>query len=123
MRGTETFYRAAEKGNVNAAPDIAFARAVQAGLLGGLRAIDAGAKDRGVKPDTLSGPGGLGVLNDRALGNIGRAVPAVAALAEIEFITHPAVDRLLAGGGGATARRRAVAVPLAEAIRGYLRAG
>jgi N-acetylmuramoyl-L-alanine amidase len=121
VRGTETFYRAAENGNVNPAPDIAFARAVQSGLLAGLRAIDAGAKDRGVKPDTQSGPGGLGVLNPRSLGNVGRARPCMAALAEVEFITHPAVDRLIVEGAEAVARRRALAEPLAEAIRGWLR--
>ena len=121
VRGCETFYRAAEHGNVNAAPDIAFARAVQSGLMAGLRAIDPTAKDRGVKPDTQSGPGGLGVLNDRALGNAARARPAAAALAEMEFITHPGVDRLIVSGQDAAANRRAVAAPLAEAIRGYLR--
>ncbi len=120
-RGTETFYRAAEKGNVNPVHDIAFARAVQGGLLAGMRAIDPAAKDRGTKPDTQSGPGGIGVLNDRALGNAGRATPAVAALAEIEFITHPAVDRLIVSGAQAAANRQALAAPLAEAIRGYLR--
>ena len=123
VRGCETFYRAAENGNVNPAPDIAFARAVQAGLLAGVRAIDTGARDRGVKPDTLSGPGGLGVLNDRALGNVGRAKPAVAALMEMEFITHPAVDRLIVSGADAAAHRAAIAAPLATAIRGWLRAG
>ena len=121
VRGTETFYRAAENGAVNLGPDIAFARAVQSGLLAGLRAIDAGAKDRGTKPDTQSGPGGLGVLNPRSLGNAGHARPCVAALAEIEFITHPAVDRLIVSGAEAVAHRQAVAAPLADAIRRYLR--
>lgn len=122
IRGTETFYRAAENGSVNPAPDIAFAGAVQAGLLAGLRAIDRQARDRGVKPDTQSGPGGLGVLNPHSLGNAGRARPCAAALAEVEFITHPAVDRLIVAGSEAAARRRVVAEQLATAIRGWLRA-
>ncbi|WP_197277353.1 N-acetylmuramoyl-L-alanine amidase family protein [Sphingomonas profundi] len=122
VRGSETFYRAAEKGNVNPAPDIAFAGAVQAGLMAGMRAIDPAAKDRGVKPDSQSGPGGIGVLNDAALGNLRRPRPAVAALAELEFITHPRVDRLLVSGAAAQANRQAVAGRMAEAIRGYLSA-
>ena len=121
VRGTETFYRAAENGKVNPMPDIAFARVVQGGLLAGLRAVDGHAKDRGVKPDTQSGPGGLGVLNPRALGNVGRVRPCAAALAEIEFITHPEVDRLIVAGAGSAARREPVAAHLATAIRGWLR--
>lgn len=120
LRGTETFWRAAENGNVNTAPDITFARAVQAGLMAGWRAIDPAARDRGAKPDTRSGPRALGVLNDRALGNVGRARPAVAALAEIEFITHPGVDRLIASGAAADANRAVIAASLATAIRGAM---
>ncbi len=120
VRGTETFWRAAENGNVNPAPDIAFAQAVQGGLIAGWRVIDPAARDRGAKPDTQSGPRALGVLNDRALGNVGRARPAVAALAEIEFITHPGVDRLIASGTAASANRATIAASLASAIRRQL---
>jgi N-acetylmuramoyl-L-alanine amidase len=124
VRGTETFYRAAENGSLNPGPNIAFAHAVQGGLLEGLRAIDPSARNRGVKPDTQSGPGGLGVLNPRALkpsASVSRVPPCAAALAEVEFITHPAVDRLLVAGAQAEAHRQAVAEPLATAIRGWLR--
>jgi N-acetylmuramoyl-L-alanine amidase len=121
IRGTETFYRAGANGIVNAASDITFAGAVQGGLLAGLRAIEGQPKDRGVKPDTQSGPGGLGVLNPRALGKGQQGRACVAALAEVEFITNPAVDYLIVSGSEAAMHRRAVAEPLATAILGWLR--
>jgi N-acetylmuramoyl-L-alanine amidase len=62
VRGTETFYRAAENGNLNLAADIAFATDIQNALFETMAALDPGAKDRGTKPDTKTGPGALGTI-------------------------------------------------------------
>ncbi len=115
VRGPETFYRAAENGNANLPADLAFARAVHSGLAAGLRAIGLGGKDRGVRPDTLTALGALGVLNDARLGG-----ECCAALCEVEFITHPDVDRLLVSGPAAETNRRLVARSMAAAIRAAL---
>lgn len=115
VRGPETFYRAQENGNANLAADLAFARAVHAGLVAGLSSIGLGGKDRGVRPDNLTALGALGVLNDARLGGA-----CCAALCEIEFITHPEVDRLLVSGPSAAAHRRSVAHDMAAAIRRHL---
>ena len=117
VRGPETFYRAPENGNANLAADIAFARAVHTGLTAGLRAIGLDGKDRGVRPDTLTALGALGVLSDARLGG-----SCCAALCEIEFITHPEVDRMLVSGAAAQANRRLVALEMATAIRRHLAA-
>ena len=45
-------FRAAANTNLNLADDIAFATDVHKALFGAFKAMDAGAKDRGVKPDT-----------------------------------------------------------------------
>jgi N-acetylmuramoyl-L-alanine amidase len=118
VRGPEFFYRSAENGNANLAADVAFARAVHAGLVLGLSAVGLGGKDRGVRPDTLTALGALGVLSDARLGGA-----CCAALCEIEFITNPEVDRLLVSGPSAAANRRLVARDMATAIRRYLTPG
>nr|AHZ45666.1 N-acetylmuramoyl-L-alanine amidase [uncultured bacterium] len=122
VRGSETFYRAAENGNLNLQDDIAFARDVHSALIGAMQAIDAGAKDRGVKPDTKSGPGKLGVLNDGSLGNKAGAKMCRAAYIEVEFITHPEVDKLLVSGPNAFANRTTVMAAVARAIRHHMKA-
>jgi len=116
VRGPETFYRARENGNRNLKEDMAFARAVQAGLVSGLAAAGLTGKDRGARPDTLTALGALGVLNDARLGS-----DCVAALCEIEFITNPAVDTILVSGPEAGANRAALLAELARALRAHLR--
>ena len=122
VRGSETFFRAQENGNLNLADDMAFARDVHAGLMAGMRAIDPNARDRGVKPDNQTGPGALGVLNDAALGNSVGGRACRAAYIEAEFITHPDVDRLLISGPQAQANVRTVMGHVATAIRKHMKA-
>jgi N-acetylmuramoyl-L-alanine amidase len=116
VRGPETFYRAPENGNSNLAADLAFARTVHAGLVAGLRAAGLAGRDRGVRPDTLTALGALGVLSDARLGGGCRA-----ALCEIEFITNAEVDRALVSGVDAAAHRALLVSELAKAIRAALR--
>src|SRR5688572_13112534 len=122
VQGAETFYAAAANGNTSEADDKAFALAVHAGLIAGMKSIHPGAKDRGVKPDTLSGPGVMGVLRDTALGNTTRPDKCVAAYIEAEFITNPTIDKLLVSGPNAIANRTSVMASVAKAIRGYMAA-
>jgi N-acetylmuramoyl-L-alanine amidase len=112
VRGPETFYRAAENGNANLAEDRAFAAQVQAALVAGLARCGLSGKDRGVRPDTLTALGALGVLNDGRLGPGCRA-----ALCEVDFITHPEVDRLLVSGPSADANLQLLAGELALGLR------
>lgn len=121
--GAETFYRSAENGNVNLAADKAFGQALHAALVAGLRKGRPATKDRGLKPDTESGPGALGVLNDGALGNLqpgGRL--AVSTYFEVEFITNPEVDKAFVSGPQAAANRTAAMASVATAIRAQMRA-
>ncbi len=120
VRGTETYYRAAANNNQNLQADIDFATKVQSALIAGMKEIDPGTKDRGVKPDTDSGPGALGVLNDVSLGNSTRQKKCRACLTELEFIDVPAVDKLLISGGNAVANRRSVMNKLAIVIVEYM---
>jgi len=119
--GVETFFRAPENGNVNADSDTRFARLVQDALLAGMRPFHPDVRDRGVKPDTQTKNGAIGVLNDKHLGRRPGAPRAVAALAELEFITNPKVDRLIVSGPEAVANRARVAGELAKALRLYLK--
>jgi N-acetylmuramoyl-L-alanine amidase len=120
VRGTETYYRAAANNNQNLQADIDFATKVQSALIAGMKEIDPGAKDRGVKPDTDSGPGAIGVLNDVSLGNSSRQQKCRACLTELEFIDVPAVDKLLISGDNAISNRRSVMNKLAIAIVEYM---
>ena len=122
MRGSETFFRAAENGNLNLQDDMAFARDVQTALMAGMRSIDASAKDRGVKPDTATGPGKLGVLNDSALGNAAGGKMCRSAYIEAEFITNPQVETVLISGPQAVANRTKVMAAVATAIRKHMKA-
>lgn len=124
VRGTETFFRAKDNGNINLEDDMAFAQNVQDAMMSGLKAIDAGAKDRKIKPDNQGNPDlpGFGVLNDHSLGNDQRDDPCRAAYIEAEFITNPAVDKLLISGPNAVANRTAVMASLAGAILAEMRA-
>jgi N-acetylmuramoyl-L-alanine amidase len=122
-RGTETYFRAKENGNINLAEDIEFAKAVQTALFGALKALDAGAKDRGIKPDNQGNPDlpGFGVLNDKNLGNNQRPDPCRAAYIEAEFITNPAVEKLLISGPDAIANRTKAMAAVAKACLDQMR--
>ena len=121
-RGCETFFRAAENGNLNLTADKAFAEDINKAVFSSLSAIDPAAPDRGVKPDTLSGPGALGVLNDTRLGNNRRPNDMCSAgYLEVEFITHPKVDKLLVSGPDAIVNRTKVMASVAKAIRKHMR--
>lgn len=120
--GVETFYQAAANGNSNLASDKAFAGVVQDALVKGLKSVNPGTKDRGVKPDTDTGPGSLGVLNDLTLGNAGRTDKCVAAYIELEFITNPVVEKALISGPAAISNRKVVMAALATAVRKHMKA-
>lgn len=76
--GVETYYAKTRE----SAPytDKAFAEAIHAGILGRM-----GMKNRGVKDDTLSGPGSLGILRYPS----GETYLYPRCLVEVEFITNP----------------------------------
>lgn len=114
--GVETYIRARTNGNVNFEEDEAFAWRIQGAVLGALRTYLPGTRDRGVKEDTASGGGVLGVLDDRALGNSSQEYPCRACLVEIEFIDVPRVDRLLNTDAQARQVRGAIAEAIAAAM-------
>ena len=120
-RGVETFYADKVNGNTNEAADKAFAGAMHAALLAGMQSIDPATPDRKLKSDTLTGPKKLGTLNDVALGNTGKAKKCLAAYYEVEFITNPAVDKLLISGPAATANRTKVMASVAKAMLAQIR--
>ena len=122
VSGAETFFRAPANTNLNLDDDVAFAHAAHTGLIEGMRAINPTAKDRGVKPDTASGPGALGVLNDSNLGNDRAPRKCVSAYIEAEFITNPKVDKLLVSGPDAIMNRTKVMASVATAIRAHMKA-
>ena len=123
-RGPETFFAAASNGNPNEKDDKAFATRIHKALLEGLKAVDptVAAKDRGVKPDTQTGPKKLGTLNDVSLGNNKRQDKCLAAYFEVEFITNPTVEKVLVSGPQATANRKTVMGSVAKAMLEQLRA-
>ena len=116
-------FRAAENGNINLEEDIAFATDVNKAMFTALKEIDGQAVDRGVKPDTQTGPGALGVLNDERLGNNERPASdqCRAAYIEMEFITNRRVDKLLISGPDAVANRTKVLAAIAKAIRAHMK--
>jgi N-acetylmuramoyl-L-alanine amidase len=120
-RGPETFFRAKANGNINLAADMAFANKVHQGLLDGIKAVDPTVKNRGVKPDTATGPGALGTLNDAALGNVVGGKMCSAAYIEAEFITNPTVEKVLISGPGAAANQRIVMASVAKAMLEHIR--
>lgn len=120
-RGVETFYADALNGNGNETEDKAFAGAMHAALLAGMRSVDPTTPDRKLKSDTLSGPKRLGTLNDVSLGNAGKANKCLAAYFEVEFITNPTVEKVLISGPGAAANRVKVMASVAKAMLAQLR--
>jgi N-acetylmuramoyl-L-alanine amidase len=120
VRGTETYYRAPENTNLNLQDDIAFANDIHAALFNAFRAIDPNSRNRGVKPDTESGPGSLGVMNDHALGNDRVEKMCRSAYIEAEFISNSAVDTLIVSGPNAIANRTKLMAAVAKAIRSHM---
>lgn len=119
-RGTETFFGATSNGNTNLTDDVDFCNKVQASLFGSLKALDSASKDRGVKPDTATNPGSLGVLRDSDLSAPGTNPQCRAAYVELEFITNNGVEKLLISGPNALDNRRKVMADLAKTIRSYM---
>ncbi len=120
IRGAETYYADAAHGNVNVQADRAFATAVHIGWVAGLRAVLPGTRDRGVKPESESGPGGLGILRDAALGNPQPTRSCVGAYIEGEFISNPGVDKAFISGPDAIANRTTALASLATVLRAQL---
>ena len=118
VRGVETFFK--ENGNLNLADDKDFATRVNNSLFASLKSIDAQAKNRGVKPDTASGPGSLPLLRDDRLGNVNRPKKCRACYIELEFITNKRVDELLISGPNASRNVRTVMGNLASTLIDYL---
>ena len=115
-RGVETWIRGVGRGNINFAGDREFARRIQSAMVAAIRSHDSTTPDRGVKSDD-DRPQGIGVLNDVSLGNsAGGSHLCRACLAEIEFIDHPAVDRLFNTGTNVETVRNDVASAIAEAL-------
>ncbi|HET9789235.1 MAG TPA: N-acetylmuramoyl-L-alanine amidase, partial [Pyrinomonadaceae bacterium] len=119
-RGVETFFRAKANGNPNLNDDIDFATAVNKSLFASLKSIDNKAKDRGVKPDTDTAIKKLGVMDDASLGNTNRPDKCRSCYVELEFISNPAVDKLLISGPQAIANRQLVMGNLAKTLADYL---
>jgi len=114
VRGVETFFK--ENGNLNLADDKDFATRVNNSLFTSLKSIDAQAKNRGVKPDTASGPGSLPLLRDDRLGNVNRPKKCRACYVELEFITNKRVDELLISGPNASQNVRTIMNNLASTL-------
>jgi N-acetylmuramoyl-L-alanine amidase len=100
--------------------DFMAANAVTQSLFDSLKSIDPSAKNRGVKPDTQSGPGRLGVMNDTSLGNKNRPDMCRSCYVELEYISNPKVDKLLISGPDAIQNRQVVMGNLAKRLVDYL---
>lgn len=120
VRGVETFFRAKSNVNLNLEEDVDFATAVNNSLFASLKSIDAQAKNRGVKPDTVSGPKKLEIMNDEHLGNATRPDMCRSCYVELEFITNQRVDNLLISGPNALQNRQIVMGNLARTLVDYL---
>lgn len=120
VRGVETFYRAESNGNLNLNEDIDFANKVNNSLFDSLKSLGPGAKNRSVKPDTQTGPGRLGVMNDKSLGNQNRTVMCRSCYVELEFISNPTVDELLISGSNALQNRQLIMDNLGKTLVDYL---
>lgn len=103
-RGTETLI-SPQSANANHAAEKALAERVQRATLSAIKAHDAGAKNRGVKEQSL------GVLRDSALGTKARGC-----LVELEFIDVPKVDQLLNIGPDSPQVRADIAKAIAGAL-------
>jgi len=121
VRGAETYFATKRNGNHTEAADKAFATKMQSALMAGLKAVDPTSKDRGVKPDTDSGPHRLGTLSGVALDNVGRTNKCLAAYYELEFISNQKVETALISGPGAAANRVTVMRSVAKAMLAQVR--
>ncbi|MBN8459262.1 MAG: N-acetylmuramoyl-L-alanine amidase [Verrucomicrobia bacterium] len=114
VHGPETWIEPAADGNINFAPDQAFAGRIN-DVLDALvpNAQQPGESGhRGIKPGTVSG-----VYRDSRLRNVSGARPySRACLAEIDFITAEAVENSLVSGAGAAVARDTIISGLSEAI-------
>lgn len=119
-RGIETFFRAQSNVNLNLNEDVEFANKVNKSLFDSLKSIDTGAVNRGVKPDTQTIHGRLGVMNDNSLGNANRPDKCRSCYVELEFITNPSVDKLLISGPNALQNRGLLMDNLAKTVADYL---
>ena len=119
--GAETYHADAAHGNQNLTEDKAFAGAVHAAWVKGMRRFHPQAKDRGLKPESVSGPGGLTILTDANLGNTA-ARRCVGAYVEGEFITNPTIDNLLISGPDAVPNRHLLLGSVADALIAHMRA-
>lgn len=103
-RGTETLV-SPKAINSNHEADTTLAKAVQSATFNALKALDANAKDRGVKDQKL------GVLNEKSLGKTARAC-----LLEVEFTDVREVDTLINIGADAPRARVAICKAIAGAL-------
>lgn len=118
-RGTETYYKARSNGSqANESEDKALAGVVNAAAFGAIQGLDAGAKNRGVKPDTQTQHKSIGVLRDPGIGLSGKMCRSC--LLEVEFIDVRAVDELLVSGGSAVNNRSTVLLAVARALANTL---
>lgn len=114
-RGTETFYKSASNpGQTNEDDDRALASQVNGALFAALQQLDAGAKNRGDKPDTMTALKSIGVLRDAGVGLSGRMCRSI--LIEVEFITNVAADALLVSGAHAARNRDSAMLAVAQAL-------
>lgn len=115
VHGTETFYKDPKNAyQANAAADKALAQKVNQALFGAFAAVDPSAKNRGVKPDTMTRPKALGILNDPGPGSSGKMCRSV--IAEIEYISNVAVDKRIVSGPNAEKNRDAAMLAVAEVL-------
>lgn len=118
-RGTETYYRDPANGQQsNAGEDKALATAVNNAAYQAIAAIDAGAKNRDVKPDSKTGHKAISVLKDPGIGLSGKMCRSC--LLEVEFIDVKEVDSILVSGSSATLNRSSVMLAVAKALASVL---
>lgn len=117
-RGVEAFYQV--NGNLNQQEDIEFCTLVVDTLVASMKTFDPGAKSRGVKPETDTGPGTLGAIHDSAMGTSAANPKCRAAYLELEFITNQKVETNLISGPNALANRETMLGALAEKMVDYI---
>lgn len=109
-RGTETLIRP-RASNLNFDENTALAKLINDSAYNAILAHDAGARNRGIKSERE-----LAVLSEGALGNTAAYHPLRAALLEVEFIDHLAVDELLSIHDGYEQVRQDICDAIANAL-------
>jgi N-acetylmuramoyl-L-alanine amidase len=117
-RGVEAFFQVS--GNINRDEDIEFCNLVVDTLVTSMETFDSGAKSRGVKPETDTGPGSLGAIHDSSMGTATLNPRCRAAYLELEFITNPSVETNLISGPNALANRQTLLGDLADEMLTYI---